>query len=62
VQVISREFFDLDIPGGFWDLFDCHRIALAAGQTIRGITHESYWTDLGTEERIREHEQHGYAR
>jgi N-acetyl-alpha-D-muramate 1-phosphate uridylyltransferase len=62
VQVISREFFDLDLPGGFSDLFDCHRSALASGKSIRGFVHENYWTDLGTGESIREHEQHEHAR
>ncbi len=58
VQVISRDFFDLALPGGFSDLFDCYRIALASGRTMRGMEHNAYWTDLGTEERIREHELH----
>ncbi|MCZ7557886.1 MAG: nucleotidyltransferase family protein [Bacteroidia bacterium] len=62
VQVISREFFDLAFPDGFSDLFDCHRIALSSGRMIRGMEHNAYWTDLGTEERIREHEQHEHIR
>ncbi len=61
VQVISREFFDLALPHGFSDLFDCHRIAMRAGAVIRGFQHNDYWTDLGTEERIREHENHETA-
>jgi NDP-sugar pyrophosphorylase family protein len=56
VQMISREFFDLPLPSGFSDLFDCHRVALDAGYRIRGMATDAYWTDLGTQERIREHE------
>jgi N-acetyl-alpha-D-muramate 1-phosphate uridylyltransferase len=58
VQVISRAFFDLPLPPDtFIDLFDCYRIALGQGAVIMGCEYNGYWTDLGTPERIDEHEQ-----
>lgn len=53
IHVISSDIFRLGVPLGFSDIFDIYRTALEAGMTIRGFETGEYWTDLGTEERIR---------
>ena len=62
IHVISGAIFRLGVPLGFSDIFDIYRTALEAGMTLRGFETNAYWTDLGTEERIRAFDQWKAAR
>ncbi len=53
IHVISSAVFRLGVPLGFSDIFDIYRTALEGGMTLQGYETDAYWTDLGTEERIR---------
>ena len=56
VHVISGTLFRLGIPPGFRDIFDIYRAGMAQGHTLHGHITDAYWTDLGSVERIAEHE------
>ena len=56
VHAISSEIFHLDLEPQFMDVFDIYRCAMQAARTIQTQICTGYWTDLGTEERIRAHE------
>jgi len=57
VHVLSPRMLHPDSTGDCFDIFDCYRKALASAHVIRGLEHDTYWTDLGTPERIRAYER-----
>lgn len=58
VHAISGALFRLGFTKGFSDIFDVYRYGMDHGYTLHGVLSDTYWTDLGTPERIAAHESH----
>jgi NDP-sugar pyrophosphorylase family protein len=56
VHAVSGDIFRLGFPPGFSDIFDIYRHGMQRGHTLRAFVTDAYWTDLGSAERIRQHE------
>jgi NDP-sugar pyrophosphorylase family protein len=58
IHALSPALFAQNFPAVFSDIFDIYRGMLLRGALITGVECAGYWTDLGTPERLRVHEEH----